>query len=164
VDVVKEILASLLNNPILVNHRDTAIYGIIDEAGFDPRHFFKLAKSSKLLKQLISEIKLAWPYLMNDWEARTGKDRKDTFKTKMKVDEDGVVLKKPRYKSSKFRAYLYFQLERKVLNSIRTFMSGKICHCMHDGFFTNQQIDMEKLRSFIKQETGYEVNFSEERI
>lgn len=165
VDTIKEILATLLNRPMIVNHKDTAIYNILEEDGFDTRHFFMKAKKCQVLKQLITEIKLAWPYLMNDWEKSTGKNRKDVFRSKMKVDmETGEVLKNSRYSSSKFRAYLYFQLERKVLNSIRKFMSGKICHCMHDGFFTNKEIDTEKLRQFIKQETGYEVKFSEERI
>lgn len=164
VDTVKEILATLLFNPNLVEHNSTSIWKILIENDYNPRFFFRLARRSHTLLQLIAELKLMWPILMADWEITNKQDPKQIFRTKDEYDEDAVITKFGRYKATKFRSRIYFELERQVLDVIRKFMSGKICHLMHDGFFTPQQIDTEKLRQLIKQETGFEVNISEETL
>jgi hypothetical protein len=162
VDTLKEILATLLFNPNLVEHDSTSIWKILVENDYNPRFFFRLARRSSTLLQLIAELKLMWPILMEDWVQGNKQDPREVFRTKDEIDtETGEVVKFGRYKSTKFRSRIYFELERKVLDVIRKFMSGKICHLMHDGFFTPQQVDLEKLRSLIKQETGFEVNISE---
>lgn len=91
---------------------------------------------------------------MSNWVEVNNKDPKQIFRTQMEYDtETGEVTKFSRYRSTKFRSRIYFELERQVIDVIRKFMSGKICHLMHDGFFTPQQIDMEKLRNQIELES-----------
>lgn len=160
-DTTKELLAILIFNPLIVNHKTTAIWSLLEDNGYDPRLFFRYAKKSTILQKLVPELKFMWEVLMSDWEKSTGKIRREVFQTKGEVDkETGEYTKLPRYKATKFRSYLYFMMERQIMNAVRKFMSGKICHLMHDGFFTPQQVDLEKLRSFIKQETGFDMKIS----
>lgn len=162
-DTTKELLAILIFNPSIVAHESTAIWTMLEDNGYEPRHFFRLASKSSILKSLVPELKYMWEVIMTDWEKTTGKDRKDEFKSKGEVDkETGEYIKLPRYKATKFRAFLYFKMERQIMDVVRKFMSGKICHLMHDGFFTPEKVDIEKLRIQIKQETGFDMKISGE--
>lgn len=163
VDMVKEILATLLFKPDLTPFKETAIWKMLVDQDYNPKYFFRKANRCSTLLQLVAELKLMWPLLMEDWAKTNNEDPHKRFRTKDEIDEEtGEVIKFGRYKATKFRSRIYFELERQVLDSIRKFMSGKVCHLMHDGFFTPQPIDTEKLRIQIEQDTGYKVNISQD--
>lgn len=158
---VKMILAAIGFNITLNKNPYSQLHQKLRKARINTSMLYSRADKCELLQNLISDLKIIWPLLMSDWEKTTGKSGRDVFRKESPVDKTTGEIKS-RYSSAKFRSCIYFRLERKVLDSIRSFMSGKICHLMHDGFFTPEKVDLEKLRNHIKQQTSYEVQIKEE--
>ena len=158
VPVVKEILAVILFDCKLVNNRFSGVYNILLENGIEPDEFFDKAKKCVILKQLISELRLMWPRCMSYWNNQNGKSGRRQFVKESVNKETGEVTR--RFKPSRFRARIYFELERKMLNIIRREMEGKVCHLMHDGFFSKDKPDMDLIKSRIKEEMSFDVTFS----
>ena len=59
--------------------------------------------------------------------------------------------------NSKQKWGLYFDLERKVLNAVRKYLDQKEIKYFleHDGWTTNEELNMNELTTFIEQETGF---------
>jgi hypothetical protein len=161
VKVVKMILAALAFNITLSKNPFSQLHKKLKKARISTSQLYRNAESCDLLQNLIADLKIIWPLLMTDWEKTTGKIGREVFRKESPVDKTTGEIKS-RYSSAKFRACIYFRLERKVLDSIRNFMSDKVCHLMHDGFFTPEKVDLEKLRNHIKSQTSYEVQIKEE--
>ena len=56
---------------------------------------------------------------------------------------------------------VYFELERVILNSVRTYLDDKSIRyfLMHDGWTCNREIDREELENYVRDDTGYEIKF-----
>ena len=158
VPVVKEVLATILFDCKLVANPFSGVWNIMLENGINPDEFFAKAKSNQFLKNLISELRLMWPRCMSYWNNQNGKSGRRIFRTERVDQETGEI--KYRFKPSRFRARIYFELERKMLDVIRKEMDGKLCHLMHDGFFCQEKPDMDKIKLRIKEETSFDVTFS----
>lgn len=162
VDQVKEVLSSVLFNARLDKNPFSGVYKMLKENEVDVDSFYSKAKKSVVLNRLIEELRFAWPKLMTYWTNQNDKSGRKKFADERINQETGEITR--RFRPTRFRACIYFELERKVLDSIRNYMSGKVCHLMHDGFFTPEKIDLEKLRNQIEQETGFKVSLKESQL
>lgn len=161
VDAVKVILAALIFNIKFSKNPYSQMCKKLRKLKVNTSVLYSKVDGCELLQNLIKDLENFWPLLMTDWEKTNGKLGRDVFrKLSKKVNKETGEIPS-RYSAAKFRACIYFRIERKMLNSIRKFMSGKVCHLMHDGFFTPDPIDMEKLRNHIKQDISFNVSISE---
>ena len=62
--------------------------------------------------------------------------------------------------SSKQKAIVYFDLERKVLNAINDYLhtTNNKCFLEHDGFVCEKEINKEKLYVWVYNKTGFNIN------
>ena len=68
--------------------------------------------------------------------------------------------------SSKKKWQLYFELERRILNEVRTYLvnTNNRYFLEHDGWATEHQIDEHELINYIKNSTGFDIKFKMEQI
>lgn len=158
VPTVKEILATIMFDCKLSNNPFSGINKMLVKKGYNPDEFHLLAKDCVLLQGLIAELRKAWPKLMSYWQNSNDKSARKIYYSESINKETGEIRK--RFKVASFRARIYFELERKVMNVIRNQYQGKVCHLMHDGFITQEEPDLDLIQSLIEQETGFKVQFS----
>lgn len=141
IDLAKEIINALLNGAKLSNHSDSAIYQLLkgDKARIE------YLKQNEFIKQLKLDIKTCWDYI------------KHTLPKTMIVDKNNRTRTKPI--SSKQKAGVYFDLERQVLNSVRTYLTNtnNKYFLEHDGWVCTNEIDTEELIKWIKNSTGFDI-------
>lgn len=157
-DLVKQVLACIMFDCKLVNNRFNGVYKLLTRHGIDTQDFFERAKNSVLLTALIKELRHIWARCMSYWNNTNEKSGRQTFRSEWTDKETGEI--KSRFKPSRFRAKIYFELEKKVMDIVRDEMRGKLCHLMHDGFISKEQPDVELLKKRIKSELSFEVSFT----
>jgi hypothetical protein len=61
---------------------------------------------------------------------------------------------------------VYFELERVILNSVRTYLDKRSIKyfLIHDGWTCNREIDREELENYVREQTGYEIKFEYKEI
>lgn len=163
VSVVKEILASVMFDCKLVRNSFSGVWKILQKNHLNPDDFFDRAEKSVLLQSLIKELRNAWPKLMVYWNRNRPEGAlrgRQLFRTKDKLDENGNVIKKGRFRPASFRAAIYFELERKMLSAIRLNFNQPVIHLMHDGFFCKHKPDIQEIKDRVLAHTGFDVNFS----
>ena len=159
-DAVKVILAALIFNVKFNKNPYSQMCKKLRKLKINIRRLYSKVDGCELLQNLIADLDGIWPILMEDWEKTNGMKGRDFFRkmTKNVNRETGEI--KTRYSAAKFRACIYFRIERKILDSIRKFMSGKVCHLMHDGFFTPEKINPLELESHINEDIKFNVKIS----
>ena len=63
--------------------------------------------------------------------------------------------------TSKQKWNVYFELERLVINSVRTYLDERSVRyfLMHDGWACDREIDQIDLRDYVRNHTGYKIKF-----
>jgi hypothetical protein len=142
--VVKQIINALFAGAALSCHPQRALFKLID---CDVAKMQFLQQHEDLIA-LRNDIKYMWSLIKVDANVRYYSD---------KFNKDGSK-RKIRF-GPKDKWNIYFQLERTVLNEIRSYIStvGSKCFLEHDGFRTTQKIDIIDLQYWISAGTGYNV-------
>lgn len=162
-DCAKTLLASLLFEPRITIHNSSKLYKMLFKKGYEPTIVLRKAMSDPFIQQLISELKSIWPRMMTYWNNSNDKIGRRVFKEEYIDKTTGEIITK-RFKKSRFRARIYFELERAVLDVIRDNMKGALCHLIYDGFFCPVKADLNKLISEIKIRTGFDIKISEVQL
>jgi hypothetical protein len=138
----KEIINALLMGAQLGHNQDSDIYKMLngDVAQIE------FLKQHQYLRGLRDDIKTCWDYI------------KVTISPRYITDKNNKQRKLPI--SNKQKAYLYFDLERKVLNVIRDYLdrTNNKHFLEHDGFTCEKEIDVEELSKWVKINTGFNIN------
>jgi alpha-galactosidase len=68
--------------------------------------------------------------------------------------------------TSKQKWNLYFELERRVIDSVRTYLDQRSIKyfLIHDGWTCDREIDKEELRDFVRENTGFDLSFEYTKI
>jgi hypothetical protein len=137
----KVIINALLMGAQLGNNQDSDIYKILN--GDVAR--IEFLKQHEYIKQLRDDIKLCWEYI------------KPTLPRTILTDKNNKCRTKPI--SAKQKSGVYFDLERKVLNSMRDYLDGSDNKYFleHDGFVCSNEVDMDKLSKWVYDTTGYNI-------
>lgn len=139
----KEIINALLMGAQLGHNKDSDIYKMLhgDNAKIE------FLKQHEFLKELRNDIKTCWDYI------------KPTLPVRYVMDKNKKQRKLPI--SNKQKAGVYFDLERKVLNSIRTYMDrSNIKYFLeHDGWVSDNKVNCKELSNWVEFYTGYVVSF-----
>jgi hypothetical protein len=140
-DQAKEIINALLMGAQLGHNKDSDIYKMLngDKARID------FLKQYEYLQQLRDDIKTCWDYI------------KPMLPVTYITDKNNKQRKLPI--SNKQKAGVYFDLERKVLNSIRDYLdnTNNKYFLEHDGFVCEREINKEDMSNWVYINTGYEI-------
>jgi len=138
----KVIINALLMGAQLGNNKDSDIYQILN--GDKAR--IEFLKQHPYIKELREDIKTCWNYI------------KPTLPRKQITTKTGKQRMLPI--SSKQKAIVYFDLERKVLNAINDYLhtTNNKCFLEHDGFVCEKEINKEKLYVWVYNKTGFNIN------
>lgn len=144
----KTIINALLMGAQLGNNSDSDIYQILN--GDKAR--IEFLKQNDYIKQLREDIKICWEYI------------KPTMTRKQIVTKKGNKRMLPL--SSKQKAGLYFQLERKVLESVKTYMdkTNNQYFLEHDGFACKNPIDLDAISKWIYNDTQFVIQLAKEQL
>ena len=141
--VVKEIVNALFCGATISTNKDHSdIYHILN--GDLAR--IEYLKQNEFIKELVSDIKTCWTYIRPHMQKRTrvvnGKERLLPLNARQKWN-------------------VYFELERVVLNSVRTYLDERSIKyfLIHDGWTCNREVDREELGNYVRDTTGYEIKF-----
>jgi hypothetical protein len=144
-EAIKEIINALFAGAIISNNKRSDIYHILN----GDRVRIEYLKQDPFITELRSDIKTCWqyitPYLSRRRNTKTNRLVKITSRQKWNV---------------------YFDLERVVLNSVRTHLDNLSLRyfLMHDGWSCERELDREVLRDYVKCHTGYDLQFDYEKI
>jgi len=144
-DAVKEIINALFAGAPITTRKESDIYHILN--GDLSR--IEYLKQNEFLKELVSDIKTCWSYITPHMSRR----RNSTTNRLIKIN-------------CKQKWNVYFELERVVLNSVRTYLDLRSIKyfLIHDGWTCNREIDREDLGKYIREQTGYEIKFEYKEI
>jgi hypothetical protein len=106
----------------------------------------KFLQQHEFIIGLKQDIKIMWSYIKPVMQKRT------------KQDKNGIIRSLPI--TSKQKTSLYRELERQVLNSVDSFLTdtNNRCFLEHDGWTTAEQIDIDLMRNYIKNATGFDID------
>lgn len=158
VDIVKLVLAAIMFDCKLVNNPFSGVYKILVKHDIDTHDFFKRAEACVILKELLKELRGMWAKCMSYWNNTNPKSGRKIFRSEKTNKETGLVTS--RFKPSRFRSKIYYELERKIMDIVRKEMSGKLCHLMHDGFISKEKPDLNKIKLRIKEELNFNISFT----
>lgn len=164
VDLVKAMLQSVLFNANFYENPFSGFYDQLVKNGHDPVDFYEKCKNSILLQSLIDEVQIMWPRLFLYYN--NSNEISGFKKYRKEIEKDGEI--KSRLAKASFRAAIYFQLERKVLNEVILFLDERMTsfdyRLIHDGFFCKDKIDLTELEARIKDKLNFEVKYSYEEF
>ncbi len=148
VSAVKEIINALFAGATIANNDKSDIYEILN----GDRIRIEYLKQNKFIKELRKDIKTCWEYIRPVMQTRTrlqpnGKQRLCKITPKQKWN-------------------VYFELERIVLNSVRTYLEeNSIKHFLiHDGWVCDKQVNEEELKEHVKMKTRFNINFDYQKF
>jgi hypothetical protein len=86
-----------------------------------------------------------------------------TFERKLK---SGEVIQVDKWRSKLF--YVYVQEERKVIDFVEQYVN-EVCSDaklfrIHDGFVSSKKVNLDLLKKKLKEQTGYDISFTEEKV
>jgi hypothetical protein len=167
-DMVKLMLQIILFKANFFLNPKSSFYDTLQKNGYDPYAFYAIANKSPLLQQLIAEVRLLWPPVMTYWNFTHDKRGRKKFVSETIDKSTGEI--KTRYKSGSFRANIYFELERRVLDVANDYLiyiehqDLSDIRLIHDGFFCKNAIDKDELEHYVFCKTGYQVKYSYEQF
>jgi len=143
----KEIINALFAGARIANHEDSDIYHILngDRARID------LLKEDQYIAELRCDIKTCWDYISPTISRRT--------RTQANGKERLLAI------TCKQRWHVYFELERKVLNSVRNYLDEieSKYFLIHDGWMCDREIDKDQLIDYVRNQTEFDVRFEYEK-
>jgi hypothetical protein len=148
VSIAKIIINALFCGARIGHNSDFAISQLLD-------HDYarvQWLKEDPYILELRTDIKTCWEYISPHLP-------KSYITT-----SNGIKRKSPL--TSKKKWNLYFELERKVLNEVRHYLqlTNNSHFLEHDGFITQDQVDMDELCDFVYQTTNFNLTFKEEIV
>ena len=148
-DQVKRAITSLFQGSRLTHM--SRIYPEV----FDSNYPLMIAFSQHpLVCELKEQIRLLWPYLL------------DESKRTWYLDRNGVRKRKPF--SGQQKAQVYRELEQQVMRSVKKFIkrSERSCRLMteHDGWRTDRLIDLPALEDYVRQQTGFDIRIDHKQV
>ncbi len=146
--LVKIIINALFAGAQLGHNPTSAIYKLLN--GDKAR--IEFLKQHPFITELRSDIKTIWEYL------------RPVMTTRYKTTKSGKRRKLAL--SSRDKWNLYFDLERQVLNVIRSYLdsTGNKYFLEHDGFTTQLEVNQTELLEVIYQKTGFILEFDMEML
>jgi len=141
----KEIINALFAGARIANHTDSDIYHILN--GDHAR--IEYLKQHQFLTQLRQDIKTCWDYIT----PRLARRRKTSTNRLLPV-------------TSKQKWNVYFELERCVINSVKTYLDEREIRCflIHDGWCCERELDRDELSDYVRTNTGFLVKFEYNKI
>lgn len=141
-DVTKRIINALLLGAQISHDPKSSLIRELDGDHSKVEWF----KQDQYIQNLKEDIKMCWTYIRPSMQLRTT------------TTKSGITKKLPI--TSKQKASLYRDLERRVLNEVRTFLeeTSERYFLEHDGWATDTQIDIEELTKFVRTNTGFNIN------
>ena len=142
--IVKRMINALLAGARLSAHPETEIYQMLN--GDLAR--IQFLQQHQYLTDLRADIKTCWDYIRPTIPPRFSNNTKSGRPRRLPM-------------SSRQKWMLYFDLERQVLNEIRTYLSerGHRYFLEHDGWSCDHLVDQQELAQFIHERTGFDVEF-----
>jgi hypothetical protein len=143
IQAVKEIINALFAGAVISKNKDSDIYHILN--GDLAR--IQWLKQDPYIQELVSDIKTCWEYLRPIMPLRTKKTSKGS--------ERRLAV------TAKQKWHMYFELERRVVNSIRCYLEERdIKHFLiHDGWCCSSEINREELGQYVRDQTGFNLKF-----
>lgn len=143
ISAVKEIINALFAGAMISTNKNSDIYHIVN--GDLAR--IQWLKQDPYIQELISDIKTCWEYIRPVMPIRTKKTSKK------------VMRRLPINSRQKWN--LYFELERSVIDSVRSYLDMKSIRyfLIHDGWSCDKEIDREELNDFVRNQTGFDLMF-----
>lgn len=140
-DLAKEIINALLMGAKLGNVPKSSIYQLLE----GDKSRIEYLKQDPFITKYKKEVKIIWDYI------------KPTLPKTTKKNKNGKEITKPI--SSKQKAGVYFELERKVINSAMAYLKQTNNHYFleHDGWVCTNEINQQKLVEHIKNSTGFTI-------
>jgi len=137
--IVKVIINALFAGAQLGHNPTSAIYKLLN--GDKAR--IEFLKQHRYIIELRSDIKTIWEYL------------RPVMTTRYKTNKSGRRRRLPL--SSRDKWNLYFDLERQILNIVRSYLddTGNKYFLEHDGFTTQLEVNKQELLELIYQKTGF---------
>jgi hypothetical protein len=143
IPAVKEVINALFAGAVISKNMDSDIYHILN--GDVSR--IEWLKQDTYIQELVADIKTCWEYLRPIMPLRTKTTKKGTER-RLPVN-------------SKQKWHLYFELERQVINSVRTYMEERSIRyfLIHDGWSSSSEIDRDELSDYVRTTTGFDLQF-----
>jgi hypothetical protein len=143
IQAVKELINALFAGAVISANKDSDIYHIL--AGDVAR--IRWLQQDPYTQELVSDIKTCWEYIRPVMQMRTKKTK------------SGQERRLPI--TSRQKWLLYFELERSVIDSVRTYLSERsIRHFLiHDGWSCDQEINQIELSEYVRDQTGFVLTF-----
>lgn len=140
-DQAKEIINALLMGAKLANNDQSDIYHLLN--GDKAR--IEFLKQNPFLTQFRADLKTCWDYI------------KPTLSKRVITTKTGKQRVLPI--SNKQKSMVYFDLERQVLNSIRSYLdnTNNKYFLEHDGFSCVNEVNKEELSKWVKMNTGFNI-------
>jgi hypothetical protein len=140
-DQIKQIINALFCGAQISHWTGSSIYQICNEN----HYLVEQLKQNTWINELREEIKLMWKYIFENERVRDNTGRLQRI-------------------TSKERWSVYFELERQVLDEIRSYTRKQKINCFleHDGFTTDVAVNTMELEDRIRQTTGFIVRLSVE--
>ena len=143
IEAVKEIITALFAGAVISKNTKSDIYHILN--GDIAR--IEYLKQDPYVTELRNDIKICWEYIRPSIPKRTrlmpnGKERLCRINSKQKWN-------------------IYFELERQVMNSVRTYLDEHSVRyfLIHDGWTCDREIDRDLLRDYVRDHTGFDLKF-----
>lgn len=138
----KRIINGLLQGAIISHDPNTTIMKELQGDHLKIEWF----KQDQFIQDLKSDIKMCWDYIRPYMQVRTITTKK------------GITKKLPL--TSKQKTGLYRDLERQVLNEVRTYLERISVRYFleHDGWSCERELDLNELQDFIRNQTGFVIN------
>jgi hypothetical protein len=145
ISVVKEIINALFAGAVISYNSHSDIYKMLN--GDQAR--IECLKQDPFITELKSDIKICWEYIAPYMSRRR------------KANTNRLLAISPKQKWN-----VYFDLERVVMSSVRTYLDHNSVRyfLLHDGWSCERELDLEQLRDYVRTNTGYEVKFKHERL
>lgn len=145
IEAIKEVINALFAGAVLSTNKHSDVYDILN--GDIAR--IEFLKQHKYLTELRSDIQTCWTYITPQLSRR----RNSSTNRLIKI-------------TSKQKWNVYFELERVILNSIRTYLDINSIRyfLIHDGWTCDREIDRDELRDYVRTNTGYEIKFEYTKI
>jgi hypothetical protein len=146
-EAVKEIINALFAGAVISRRRDSDIYEILN--GDLAR--IEFLKQHEYIQELVKDIRCCWQYIRPVMQKRTKKTPKGTER-RLPV-------------TARQKWHLYFELERRVINAVRVYLEERSVRyfLVHDGWYSDREIDRDELRKFVYERTGFKLNFDYEK-
>ena len=143
IPAVKEVINALFAGAVISENKDSDIYQIL--LGDIAR--IKWLKQDQYIQELVNDIKTCWEYIRPTMPMRTKKTSKG-FDKRLAI-------------TSKQKWHLYFELERRVIDSVRTYLDLRSIKyfLIHDGWSCDREIDRDELNEFVRDQTDFDLSF-----